>query len=245
MRSYLIPNNCDQRKCHTPFHFPKLVFQYKSRIIESLWSLSVDSQHHSAISLGKMNTKGTIFPVTYVFTVKLADHYGNHRCHVEKNVPYHLFCPVDGTMVLSLGIETTSCLWQNNLTYRAMKVKITVKLTWVQSGFYLQTVSKLIFYLLNNKQLTGYPVDISTYPLLMKGRFFRQWDPLPKAGTGSCLNRLFGHRCWALNQCDQIWQNFERLCVNFMRTFWAIFLPTQAKIGKSFIVVNGQNLKHK
>ena len=29
----------------------------------------------------------TLLYMTSVFTVKMADHYGNHRCHIEKNVP--------------------------------------------------------------------------------------------------------------------------------------------------------------
>ena len=42
----------------------------------------------------------------------MADHDGNHRCLVEKNVPIVFILPSrwqDGAD--SLGIETTSCLW--------------------------------------------------------------------------------------------------------------------------------------
>ena len=48
-----------------------------------------------------------------VFTVKLDDHYGNHRCNVqEKNVPIWFILPhrwQDGAE--SLGIESKNCLW--------------------------------------------------------------------------------------------------------------------------------------
>ena len=47
-----------------------------------------------------------------MFTVKMADNYGKHRCLVEKNVPIAFILPrrwQDGAE--SLGIETTSCLW--------------------------------------------------------------------------------------------------------------------------------------
>ena len=46
-----------------------------------------------------------------MFIVKMADHDGNHRCLVEKNVPIALILPSrwrDGAE--SLGIECTSCL---------------------------------------------------------------------------------------------------------------------------------------
>ena len=46
-----------------------------------------------------------------VFTIKMADHYGNHRCHIEKNVPVAFILSSrlqDGAE--SVGIETTSCL---------------------------------------------------------------------------------------------------------------------------------------
>ena len=46
-----------------------------------------------------------------VFMVKMADHDGNHRCLIEKNVPIALILPgrwQDGAE--SLGIERTSCL---------------------------------------------------------------------------------------------------------------------------------------
>ena len=48
---------------------------------------------------------------TAVFTVKMADRYRNHRCHMEKNVPKALILPSrwqDGAE--SLGIKTTSSL---------------------------------------------------------------------------------------------------------------------------------------
>ena len=48
---------------------------------------------------------------TSVFIVKMADHDGNHKCLVEKNVPIVLILPSrwqDGAE--SLGTETTSCL---------------------------------------------------------------------------------------------------------------------------------------
>ena len=41
--------------------------------------------------------------------VKMAEHEGNHRCLIEKNVPIRLFCPVDGRMVLrALAVYTCS-----------------------------------------------------------------------------------------------------------------------------------------
>ena len=46
-----------------------------------------------------------------MFTVKMANHFGNHRCLVEKNVPIAFILPSrwqDGAE--SLWIETTSCL---------------------------------------------------------------------------------------------------------------------------------------
>ena len=51
---------------------------------------------------------------TSVIIVKMADHDGNHRCLIEKNVPIALIFPnkwQDGAK--SLGMETTSCLWHN------------------------------------------------------------------------------------------------------------------------------------
>ena len=47
-----------------------------------------------------------------MFKAKMADHDGNHRCLVEKNVPKVLILPSrwqDGAE--SLGMETTTCLW--------------------------------------------------------------------------------------------------------------------------------------
>ena len=46
-----------------------------------------------------------------MFTVKMADHDGNHRCLVERNVPIALILASrwrDGAE--SLGMERTSCL---------------------------------------------------------------------------------------------------------------------------------------
>ena len=45
----------------------------------------------------------------------MADHDGNHRCLIEKNVPIALILPSrwqDGAE--SLGMETTSCQCQNS-----------------------------------------------------------------------------------------------------------------------------------
>ena len=47
-----------------------------------------------------------------MFTVKMADHDGNHRCHIEKNVPIAFILPSrwqDGAE--RQGIDITSCLW--------------------------------------------------------------------------------------------------------------------------------------
>ena len=48
----------------------------------------------------------------------MADHYGNHRCIAEKNVPIAFILPSrwqDGAE--SLGIETTSCLCKSITMY--------------------------------------------------------------------------------------------------------------------------------
>ena len=53
---------------------------------------------------------GTFFSMT-VLIVKMADCNGNHRCHIEKNVPIALILPSrwqDGAE--SVEMETTSCL---------------------------------------------------------------------------------------------------------------------------------------
>ena len=49
-----------------------------------------------------------------MFTVKMADHYGNQRCDTEKNVPTaFILTNVWQYRDESLGIETTSCLWND------------------------------------------------------------------------------------------------------------------------------------
>ena len=45
-------------------------------------------------------------------SAKMADHYRNHRCLIEKNVPIAFIFP-SRWQDESLGIETTSCLWLN------------------------------------------------------------------------------------------------------------------------------------
>ena len=53
-----------------------------------------------------------------MFIVKMADHDGNHRCLEEKNVPIALILSSrwrDGAE--SLGMESTSCLYQNNVLF--------------------------------------------------------------------------------------------------------------------------------
>ena len=46
-----------------------------------------------------------------MFTIKMADHDGNHRCVIEKNVPKAFILPSRWwDSAESLGIETTSCL---------------------------------------------------------------------------------------------------------------------------------------
>ena len=64
-------------------------------------------------STGQNNCFGNIlFYETSLFIVKLADHDGNHRCLLEKNVPVAFILPSrwhDGAK--SLGMETASCLW--------------------------------------------------------------------------------------------------------------------------------------
>ena len=49
-----------------------------------------------------------------MFIVKMADHDGNHRCLVEKNVTIALVLPSRWEYgVENLGMETTSCLWHD------------------------------------------------------------------------------------------------------------------------------------
>ena len=77
------------------------------QLVVSIPRLSAPSYHQ----LGKINTMGTFLYKTAVFTVKMANHYKNHRCLIEKNVPIVFILPSrwqDGAK--SLGIETTSCL---------------------------------------------------------------------------------------------------------------------------------------
>ena len=46
-----------------------------------------------------------------MFTVKMADHDGNHGCLLEKNVPIALILPIRWQDAAeSLGMETTSSL---------------------------------------------------------------------------------------------------------------------------------------
>ena len=63
-------------------------------------------------SSGQNKCYGNIFlHKIAVFTVKMANQYGNHRCLIEKNVPIAFIVPSrwwDGAE--SLGIETASCL---------------------------------------------------------------------------------------------------------------------------------------
>ena len=47
---------------------------------------------------------------TAVFTVKLADHYGNHRCHVEKNVPMAFILPSRFQVKLSVNEKSSKSL---------------------------------------------------------------------------------------------------------------------------------------
>ena len=55
--------------------------------IDSLWSLSLDSQHHPVPSTGQNKQYGNIiFYETSVFTVNMANNDVNHRCLAEKNV---------------------------------------------------------------------------------------------------------------------------------------------------------------
>ena len=64
-------------------------------------------------STGQIKRDGNILLYeTVVFTVKMANHFGNHRCLVEKNVFIAFILTSrwrDGAE--SLGIETTCCLW--------------------------------------------------------------------------------------------------------------------------------------
>ena len=62
--------------------------------------------------LGKIkHQRNILFYKTAVFTFKMANHYGNHKCHEEKNVPIALILPsIWQDSAESLGIETTSCL---------------------------------------------------------------------------------------------------------------------------------------
>ena len=46
-----------------------------------------------------------------MFTLKMADHYGNHRCHAANNVPIAIYFANElKNGAESLGIETTNCL---------------------------------------------------------------------------------------------------------------------------------------
>ena len=65
--------------------------------------------------IGKIYT-GHLFTSVLVFIVKMADHEGNHRCLIEKNVPIVLILLSrwqDGAE--SLGMETTCCLREVSL----------------------------------------------------------------------------------------------------------------------------------
>ena len=65
---------------------------------------------------------------TSVFIVKMADHDGNHRCLVKKNVPIALILPSrwqDGAE--SLGMETTSCL-----RWKILVVLVLANEQWIQ-----------------------------------------------------------------------------------------------------------------
>ena len=60
-----------------------------------------------------------------MFIVKMADHDGNHRCLVEKNVPIALILPSrwrDGAE--SLGMEHTSCLCKYKLKNLKLKAHL-------------------------------------------------------------------------------------------------------------------------
>ena len=77
-----------------------------SRVLDSLWSPSLDSQHHL---LGKINAMGTF---SSVISIMVCHFDYKHMCLIEKNVPIALILPSrwqDGAE--SLGIERTSCLY--------------------------------------------------------------------------------------------------------------------------------------
>ena len=84
--------------------------QLVSKTIDSLLSPSLDSQHHL---LGNV-----LLYESSVISIMVSHFDYKHRFLVEKNVPIALILPSrrqDGAE--SLGIEHTSCLWQNKSNF--------------------------------------------------------------------------------------------------------------------------------
>ena len=75
----------------------------------SLWSLSLDNQHHLPSTGPNKHHGNIILCVTFVIFGHLDS---KHRCHIEKNVPIGFVLPSrwqNGAE--SLGIKITICLW--------------------------------------------------------------------------------------------------------------------------------------
>ena len=84
---------------------------HRQLVVSFHWTLSTILS-----STGQNKCYGNILLYeTAVFTVKMADHFGNNRCHIENNGFIAFILPgrwQDG--VKSLKIETTSCLCNLN-----------------------------------------------------------------------------------------------------------------------------------
>ena len=90
-------------------HRSKLGFEARQgKDIDSLWSPSLDSQHHPAMYW----VKSTLWEHSSPQDTMVGHFDYKHRCLIEKNVPIDLFLPSrwqDGAE--SLAIECISCLW--------------------------------------------------------------------------------------------------------------------------------------
>ena len=82
---------------------------YHKQLVRSIPRLSVPYCH---LSTGQNQCYGNVLLYeTSMFIVKMADHDGNHRCLVEKNVPIALILPSRWQYdAENLGMETPSCL---------------------------------------------------------------------------------------------------------------------------------------
>ena len=92
----------------------------KTRAINSQWSLSIDSQHHSAIYWQNKCYGNILLFKTSVISMLVGHFDCKHRCIVEKNVPIAFILPSrwrDGAE--SLWLETTRCLCKSRYVNRA------------------------------------------------------------------------------------------------------------------------------